>query len=1307
MATKLPDNLKVKFDKELFEYLFQAHPLPILVYELKSLVIKNVNNAAIQKYEYSKREFLKLKLTDLYLPQKSKTKLFRKINKDTLHKHKTKNGKSIDVQITKNKIIYEGLACELMIVQDVTEHVNLENELIKAESELRTTLYSIGDGVITADNSGKIVMMNPVAEKLTGWKERDAKGKKLEFVFNIVNEYTRKKVVNPVERVLKEGIVVGLANHTILISKDKTERPILDCGAPIKDKTGKITGVVLVFRDQTKEREAQKKIEEAKIFAESIIATVREPLIVLDSKMNVITANRSFYKMFKTSEKDTIGKSLYKLGNGQLNIPALKLLLKDILPLNTSFENFEVQYNFPHLGYKTILLNARRIYRESNKTDMILLAIEDITERKNAEEKIKKLNRVYLMLSEVNETIVRIREKEKLLNAITKIAIDKGGFSLAWISMINPETKEINIVADYGKNDNYKDRIYTDLNAVNHIKCPVKKVLRTGKYFISNNILKDKNMNLCYQLASDYGFNSFAAYPIKMFGKTIGTLNLYSTEEKFFDKEEIELIEQLAMDLSFALEYIETENERRKVEALIKQNEERYNTLIESSEDAIYLVDKDCRYLHMNKRYLIRLGLKLEEVIGKPYSEFHTPEGSKEFEEKVKKVCETGIAIAYEYQSFRDGRYFIRTLSPVKNPITNEVNAVVIISKDITHLKEVENALRESEEKFRFIAERANDLIYVYRFKPEPGFEYVSPSATRVTGYTPEEHYDDPMLGFKLVHPEDLPILKSFFENKIITEPVVLRWRKKDGSIIWTEQLNVPIYDENGEIVGLQGIARDITERKKAEESLRESEEKFRKLAESTNTAIFIYKKTKFIYVNKATEKLSGYSEQELLQMNFWDVVHPDFREIIKERGLARLNGKEVPSAYDFKILTKDNQEKWITFTSTLIDYKGELAAIGTAFDITDRKIAEERLKESEERFRNIYESLTIGVYRTTLDGKLLMANPAFLSMLGYDSLEEAQSKIVMDDVYAEKGTRDLFLKIIMEEGIVYGFEQKWKKADGKIIYIRENARAYKNDDGSIAYFEGTAEDITTKKLAEEELIIAKEKAEQADKLKSYFLAQMSHEIRTPLNVIVSFCNLIKEETQDIISPELKEYFKSVDSASKRIIRTIDLILNMSAVQSGAYIPTYSFFNLKDKIIDNLVAEFKTIAESKGLTFYVDYKTEKLNLFADDYSVAQIFSNLIDNAIKYTNEGGVEIVVERNENDKLTVKVKDTGIGMSEDFLTKLFQPFTQEEQGYTRKFEGSGLGLALVKKYCEMNNAEIYVESQKGKGSTFTVVFL
>lgn len=217
----------------------------------------------------------------------------------------------------------------------------------------------------------------------------------------------------------------------------------------------------------------------------------------------------------------------------------------------------------------------------------------------------------------------------------------------------------------------------------------------------------------------------------------------------------------------------------------------------------------------------------------------------------------------------------------------------------------------------------------------------------------------------------------------------------------------------------------------------------------------------------------------------------------------------------------------------------------------------------------------------------------------------------------------------------------------------------------------------------------------------------MSHEIRTPLNVIVSFCNIIKEEIKDKISPDINEYFSSIDLASKRIVRTVDLILNMSAVQSGTYIPTYRLFNLKEDVIDKLIPEFITSAETKGLNFIVDYKTDKLNLYADDYSVTQIFSNLIDNAIKYTNKGTVEIIIERNEDDKLTVKVKDTGIGMSEDFLQKIFQPFTQEEQGYTRRFEGSGLGLALVKKYCELNYAEISVESKKGEGSTFTVMFI
>ncbi|NWF91863.1 MAG: PAS domain S-box protein [Syntrophaceae bacterium] len=265
----------------------------------------------------------------------------------------------------------------------------LYEALVRTESELRATLYSIGDGVISVDTDGMVTMMNPVAEKLTGWNEGEARDRRLDEVFNIVNEETRVRVEDPVKRVLRKGTVIGLANHTILIARDGTERAIADCGSPIYGKGGIITGVVLVFRDQTEERKAAKVVAEARAFAESIIATVREPLVVLDASLRVLLANRAFYRVFEAVPEETDGHLFYELGNRQWDIPELRRLLEDILPQNTFFDDYEVEHDFPKIGPKTMLLNARRIYREANKTEMILLAIEDISERKRAEEELR------------------------------------------------------------------------------------------------------------------------------------------------------------------------------------------------------------------------------------------------------------------------------------------------------------------------------------------------------------------------------------------------------------------------------------------------------------------------------------------------------------------------------------------------------------------------------------------------------------------------------------------------------------------------------------------------------------------------------------------------------------------------------------------------------------------------------------------------------------------------------------------------------------------------------------------------------
>jgi len=232
--------------------------------------------------------------------------------------------------------------------------------------------------------------------------------------------------------------------------------------------------------------------------------------------------------------------------------------------------------------------------------------------------------------------------------------------------------------------------------------------------------------------------------------------------------------------------------------------------------------------------------------------------------------------------------------------------------------------------------------------------------------------------------------------------------------------------------------------------------------------------------------------------------------------------------------------------------------------------------------------------------------------------------------------------------------------------------------------------------------------AESAVKLKTEFLAQMSHEIRTPVNSILSYTQLLKDEVINKIPEELRFSFDMIDNGGRRLIRTIDLILNVSELQTGSYEPIIEQTNIIDKILKPLVGEFQSAAKAKNLDliFFNRLEEYESNFNIDLYTVTQIIANIIDNAIKYTNEGSIEVVTYKTKDDLYCVDIQDTGIGISKKFQESLFEAFTQEEQGYTRKFEGNGLGMALVKEYCKINNIQISVKSETNKGSTFTLSF-
>jgi len=248
--------------------------------------------------------------------------------------------------------------------------------------------------------------------------------------------------------------------------------------------------------------------------------------------------------------------------------------------------------------------------------------------------------------------------------------------------------------------------------------------------------------------------------------------------------------------------------------------------------------------------------------------------------------------------------------------------------------------------------------------------------------------------------------------------------------------------------------------------------------------------------------------------------------------------------------------------------------------------------------------------------------------------------------------------------------------------------------------------EIDKRNIIEQDLIKEKEKAENANRFKSEFLAQMSHEIRTPINTLLNYNSLIKDEVKNKVPDDVNEYFTRMDIAGNRIVRTVNLILDMSEIQTNTLKLEKREINLCDEILNNLYKEFHPMAKLKGINLTIEKPNDPLILVADEYTLTQIFHNLIDNAIKYTHSGAV--IIRANEiEDLVTVEIEDSGIGIDEIYIDKIFDTFSQEEQGYSRKFEGNGLGLALVKHYCNSNNAKIEVESKKGAGSTFRITFL
>ncbi len=500
-----------------------------------------------------------------------------------------------------------------------------------------------------------------------------------------------------------------------------------------------------------------------------------------------------------------------------------------------------------------------------------------------------------------------------------------------------------------------------------------------------------------------------------------------------------------------------------------------------------------------------------------------------------------------------------------------------------------------------------------------------------------------------------------------------------------------------------------------------------------------------FVDVNKVFCELYEYRKEEIVGRHFTMMLSS---EGAKKAIEAHVGFFDDPSVFqgEFELL-KNNGEKFLAeVTARLIyDEEGNAYRATTISDITERKYNEllqsVLLEISQEA--GYTESLSeLFSHIHELIGKLMNVENFYIALFDKENgiinfpyivdTQEPDVKEAEMDISEGKSITTHILeigetlllknedisKLLSEEGMlqvgilpkVYiGAPLKFKNKSIGVVALQSYVDEKLYDDKHKKILEIVANQIARvveRKNFEQQLIAAKKEAEASNRIKSEFLAQMSHEIRTPINSILSFSSLIRNDLESVVSGELRECFDLIERGGKRLIRTIDLILNVAQLQMDKYEVDLVEVDLANDIISPLISQFEKFAEQKGVKLSFINDTDYSRIVCDYYSVNQLFINLIDNAIKYTPKGNVTLEMRKNEDDNLIVDVIDTGIGISKEFQSEIFEIFTQEDTGYTRKFEGTGLGLSLVKQYAELNNAKITVESKKGFGSKFSVTF-
>jgi PAS domain S-box-containing protein len=739
-------------------------------------------------------------------------------------------------------------------------------------------------------------------------------------------------------------------------------------------------------------------------------------------------------------------------------------------------------------------------------------------------------------------------------------------------------------------------------------------------------------------------------------------------------------------------------------EAALRESRARLAAVIENVPNvAIQWYDRAGRVVLWNRASAGLFGYPAREAVGKTLDQLTlTPEGFAAFLGELDRIDRTGRPAGPAEYPFRcrTGGAGVCLSTLFAMPAESGDRLYVRVDVDITARKAAEEELRVGRERFELAVRGSNDGIWDWDLTTDA--VYYSPRWREMLGYAGDEVADRLDEWRRLVHPDDLPralaAVRGYLGGELPRYGLELRMLHKDGTYRWVYTRGWAVRDAAGRPVRFTGSHTDVTDRKRAEARLAESEERFRGAFESAPIGMaLVSPQGTFLKVNSVLGGIVGYAREELLALTFQDITHPDDLAADLD-SVRRVLAGEVPSyQMEKRYVHRAGHLVWVLLSVSLVrdEDGGPLYFVSQIEDITARKAAED---ERDRVFTQALDLQMIGGF----DGLYKRLNPAWRARLGHEPAEQVGRSflaLVHPDDHAT--CRESVARLAAGE-TVQACELRCLHADGTYRVVVWNGSPLPDGQRFIA----AGRDVTGDRRAAADLARAKEAAEAASRAKSEFLANMSHEIRTPMNAVLGMTDLVLDTP---LAPDQREFLGLVKESGESLLRVLNDILDFSKVEAGRLALDPAPFRPRD-LLAGAVRPFAPRAGQKGISLLSRVGPGvPAELVGDAGRLRQVLINLVGNAVKFTDVGDVRVALDTAPAGagavELRAAVTDTGPGVPAEYREAIFEAFQQADGSVTRRHGGTGLGLAIARRLVGLMGGRIWVEGGPGGGSTFRFV--